>query len=680
MITTGWVASALMALSSVVLSSQAAPASSQHAKRALDTNALADRYFGNDAAWFRDRIPYFEISDQNLQDVYYYRWQLFRSHQRDLGERGYISTEFAEDVGWQLQPWASLNDATGFHLGEGRWSRDRRFAQNYLTFMYNGGNDRHFSDYMARSAWDVYAVDGDQGAVTAHLDSMINIYNQWNDHFNATTGLYWIEPLSDATEYTISSIDASGGRDGFGGGEAYRPSINSYMWANAKAIADIANLANRGDVAGDFNNRANALKEKLQGELWNADFQHFADRHQTQNEFVKYYDFIRGRELVGFVPWQFSLPDNTDQFNAAWTHLMDTAKFAGSNGLRTNEPSYEYYMRQYRYEGDRRECQWNGPSWPYQTTQVLHGIANLLDSYKQNTITPANYMSILKQYAQQHRYHGGNTLDLQEDYEPDKPGEIVGLDRSHHYFHSGFVDLILSGLVGLRPQVDDNLIVNPIIDDSISYFRAEKIPYHGHDVSIQFDRDGSRYNQGRGLRVEIDGNVVASSETVSRLTATIKQATPSSIDTRITKSILLQQNSAEFPRGSASSGTDAARIHDAIDGRVWFYPEFPHGWWSDKVADQSEQWYAINFGNDPIEVSGAEIALFVDKGDFALPLDYVVSEWKDGQWVKIQGEGDRLVANGITNVKWSTRQATQIRVSFTVPANKSVRVQEFKVY
>lgn len=207
--------------------------------------------------------------------------------------------------------------------------------------MYNGGNDRHFSDYMAQAAWDVYRVDGDQAAVTAHLDSMINIYNQWNDHFNSTTGLYWIEPLSDATEYTISSIDASGGKDGFGGGEAYRPSINSYMWANAQSIANIARLANRGDVASDFDNRASALKGKLQGELWNGDFQHFTDRHQTNNDFVKYYDFIRGRELVGFVPWQFSLPDNNDQFNAAWTHLMDSSKFAGSNGLRTNEPSYE---------------------------------------------------------------------------------------------------------------------------------------------------------------------------------------------------------------------------------------------------------------------------------------------------------------------------------------------------
>lgn len=55
-----------------------------------------------------------------------------------------LGTEFLDDVGWQLEPWASLNDATGFHIGEGRWLRDRRFSDDYLNHMYNGGNDRHF--------------------------------------------------------------------------------------------------------------------------------------------------------------------------------------------------------------------------------------------------------------------------------------------------------------------------------------------------------------------------------------------------------------------------------------------------------------------------------------------------------------------------------------------------------
>lgn len=62
------------------------------AQATLDTSALAKQYFGNDAPWYQDRIPYFEISDSEMQEVYYYRWTIFRAHQRDLGERGYVST------------------------------------------------------------------------------------------------------------------------------------------------------------------------------------------------------------------------------------------------------------------------------------------------------------------------------------------------------------------------------------------------------------------------------------------------------------------------------------------------------------------------------------------------------------------------------------------------------------
>lgn len=235
----------------------------------LDTASLATQYFGNDSPWYINKIPFFEISDQSIQDVYYYRWSIFRAHQRDLGPRGFVSTEFLDDVGWQLEPWATLNDATGFHIGEGRWLRDRRYADDYIRHMYNGGNDRHFTDYMSDSVWQRFLVDGDVGSVTMHLAAMVDLYDQWNDAFDADKGLYWREPLADATEYTISSIDASGGKDGFTGGEAFRPTINSYMWANAVAIANIADLAGDAATVKDFRQRAETLKDRFQTDIWN---------------------------------------------------------------------------------------------------------------------------------------------------------------------------------------------------------------------------------------------------------------------------------------------------------------------------------------------------------------------------------------------------------------------------
>ncbi|MCO5608054.1 hypothetical protein L7F22_062259 [Adiantum nelumboides] len=300
--------------------------------RALDTAAIAQQRYGNDSAWYHDRIPFLDSSDDVLNKVYYYRWNIFRAHQRDLGDLGYISTEFLDDVSWQQQPYASLNDATGFHLGEGRWCRDRRFKEDYLDFMLQrAAMTDTFSDYMAHASYQTYLVDGDQRSATSHIESMKNIYgSQWGDHLDATKGLYWIVPLDDATEYTIASIDASGGLDGFTGGAAFRPSINAYMFANFKAIAAIAQLAGQEQTVVDsYNARASDIKKRMQADLWNATLGHFIDRFQVSNKYVQYYEPIRGRELVGMVPWLFDLPDDKADYAGAWKHVFKYGRVDG---------------------------------------------------------------------------------------------------------------------------------------------------------------------------------------------------------------------------------------------------------------------------------------------------------------------------------------------------------------
>ncbi|MDB5458030.1 MAG: hypothetical protein JWP92_3615, partial [Caulobacter sp.] len=231
----------------------------------LDAHRIAAREFAGDAPWFENNIPLFESSDPTLDAIYYYRWRLFRAHQRDLGANGYITTEFLDDVGWQREPYASLNDATGFHLYEGRWLRDRRYASDYIDFMYaGGGNDRHFSEAIADAVYARFLVDGDKAFALKHLVAMRHVYGLWDDRYDFDKKLYWIEPLLDATEYTIASIDASGGADGFTGGHAFRPSINSYMYANARAISRLAALAGDAPAAALYARKAEGLREEVQ--------------------------------------------------------------------------------------------------------------------------------------------------------------------------------------------------------------------------------------------------------------------------------------------------------------------------------------------------------------------------------------------------------------------------------
>ncbi|WP_088185495.1 MGH1-like glycoside hydrolase domain-containing protein [Sphingobium sp. Z007] len=648
---------------------------------AMDTTAIAARRFGNDAPWYRDRIPFFESADPTIDAVYYYRWQVYRAHQRDLGAEGYITTEFADDVDWQRHPYASLNDASGFHIGEGRWLNDRRFADDYIHFMYaSGGNDRHFTDHMADSVWGRYLVDGDRDGALRHLPVMNHIYRLWDDKFDFDKGLYFVEPLLDATEYTVSSIDASGGKDGFRGGDAFRPSVNAYMFANARALANMAAMAGNASMAADYTARADALQQRVLAHLWSEKLTHFIDRHQSRkNEFVRYWEPIRNRELVGYLPWMFELVPDDPKYAAAWTHLLDPASLAGKAGMRTVEASYEYYMRQYRYLGTAPECQWNGPIWPYQTTQILHGMANLLDHARATgPVTRSIYMRLLRQYAALH--YQGERLDIEEDYHPETGKPIVGLDRSHHYFHSGFNDLVLTGLVGIRPRADDVLEVNPLLPDaadpqSLAWFRAQDVPYHGHKIAVTWDADGSHYGRGQGLSIEVDGKEVARRDTLGRVEIPVARVATPAIARPINRAVQLVRG--QFPIGSASSNSDPENIHDAIDGRTWFFPELPNGWSS--APSPTPQWYAIDLGK-PVDLARAELAFFADGKGFAVPQSYRLQAWFDGAWHDIATPKRSPVANGITDIRWPRLQISKVRLHFTQSRGKATRLAEFKLF
>ncbi|MBB3693258.1 MGH1-like glycoside hydrolase domain-containing protein [Sphingomonas sp. BK580] len=644
--------------------------------QAIDAERVARERYGNDAPWYQQRIPLFESADSRLDSVYYYRWQLYRAHQRDLGERGYISTEFLDDVPWQLEPWASLNDATGFHLGEGRWLHDRRYADDYIAHMYTGGNDRHFTDYMADAVWRRYLVDGDRAAATRHLAAMRRLYDAWDDHRDRARRLYWVEPLLDATEYTIASIDASGGTDGFRGGDAFRPSINSYMFANARALSQLYALAGDRTASADFAARAATIKALVQRDLWSPTLGHFVDRYKVSNRYVRYWAPVRGRELVGYVPWTFDLPDDSARFAAAWRHVLSPDELGGAAGPRTVEPSYAHYMRQYRYEGNAPECQWNGPSWPFQTTQLLLGMANLLDHYDQTVVTRSDYLRLLRQYAALH--YQGDRLDLEEDYHPDTGRPIVGLARSHHYFHSGFVDLVLGGLVGIRAQADDTVVVNPLLPavgdpQALAWFRAQDVPYHGHRLSVTWDVDGRHYGE-RGLTVELDGRRVAHRASAGRLTVAVSRAAPAPVARPIDRAVQLVRG--QFPRPSASSGTAAENLHDAVDGRVWFFPELPNGWSSDGGG---AQWFAVDLGR-PTRLERAELAFFADGAQVAAPRSYKVQAWDGARWRDVAVRGTAPLANGITHAIWQPLTTSRVRVLFDVPAAHTMRLAEIKLF
>lgn len=90
--------------------------------------------------------------------------------------------------------------------------------------------------------------------------------------------------------------------------------------------------------------------------------------------------------------------------------------------------------------------------------------------------------------------------------------------RSKYYNHSTFNDLIITGICGLQPQEGNTVVVSPVIPEGTwDYFCLDNISYHGHNLTILYDRDGTRYHHGKGLSIFVDGVKKASSAALSKL-------------------------------------------------------------------------------------------------------------------------------------------------------------------
>ena len=108
---------------------------------------------------------------------------------------------------------------------------------------------------------------------------------------------------------------------------------------------------------------------------------------------------------------------------------------------------------------------------------------------------------------------------------PERQAAKGGQDRGRDYNHSTFNDLVITGLVGLRPRMDEMVEIHPLVPEAgLDYFCLDGVRYHDFDLTVLWDRDGRRYGRGKGLRVFANGREVASRAELGWLSAPLPNA------------------------------------------------------------------------------------------------------------------------------------------------------------
>ncbi|MDE3067799.1 MAG: glycoside hydrolase [Verrucomicrobiota bacterium] len=465
------------------------------------TNAIPNADSWN---WLRREIPFFACPDREVEEMYYFRWWSFRKHLVRTPQ-GFVLTEFLTPVSW-AGAYDTISCAVGHHLMEGRWLHNQTHLDDYILFWLRGDHGRpeqHFHKYSSWFEWAVYErylVTGDKTFLANLLCDFVADYRRWEPEHLTPGGLFWQYDVRDGMEESIS-----GSRHN----KNLRPTINSYMFGNARAIAAIARLAGNKQIAGEFDAKAAQLRRLLERNLWN-------DRDKFFEVRLEGGQLSNVREEIGFIPWYFELPEPGHGYEAAWAQLTDPKGFQAPYGITTAERrSPQFHSHGYGH------CEWDGAVWPFATSQTLTALACVLRDYPQHTVTRRDYYDAFLTYVKSQ--HAGGKPYIGE-YLDETTGQWINGKggRSRYYNHSTFADLLITGVVGLVPRADDVLEVDPLLPEGVwNWFCLDGVRYHDHDLTIIWDKTGEHFHRGRGLTVLAEGKEIAHADQLARLTGTL---------------------------------------------------------------------------------------------------------------------------------------------------------------
>jgi hypothetical protein len=462
----------------------------------------------NDSAWLwmKKNIPLFECPQQNFEEIFYYRWWTLRKHIKKT-EKGFVFTEFLVQRSY-ADKYNLISSALGHHIYESRWLHDKKYMDDNIQVWYRGNDGKPMKKLRFYSSWNMdaiynrYLVNKDYVFIKNIFPDLEADFTLWEQE-KKSNGLYWQYDVRDAMEETIS-----GGRKE----KNPRPSINGYMFGNTKAMATMAAIADdnlQSAVAKKYVLKADSIRHAAQSKLWNSKHQFFEVLKENGDTLANV------KEEIGFIPWYFNMPDS--QYNIAWESLMDTKTFCAPFGITTADRSHPAF----RTHGCCN-CEWDGAVWPFATSQTLTAMANLLNNYKQNYVTDSNYFDLLETYVESQYYRGRPYIG---EYLDEKTGYWLKGDeeRSRYYNHSTFNDLIITGLVGLRPRADDVIEVNPLLpDNKWDWFCLDNVLYHEKIITIIWDKTGLKYKRGKGLSVWVNGRKVAASSVLTKVTGKLQ--------------------------------------------------------------------------------------------------------------------------------------------------------------
>lgn len=472
--------------------------------------------------WAAD-IPYIDVPSPGIEKAIVYRWWGERYNSLDANEPGYVYQYPVTIEGVNLYQNAIVLTQP-MHLQDTKWIRNPYLAYGQIlnvgelsgssAFLDSPGHtswNNHYSQYIGTAGLEAYNVHGGGADIAERFAT----YFEWDgigqlEHYDgngnnliAYDTNYMPGNDADAISFGYPKVNA-----GVPGARTIERPESAYVWGDFDAARQLYAIAGADQAKIDeMAERADAIRDAILDRLWSTEMRMFlagtsygatsggslnplsaAERHLIPARESNLYD-VYAQNLIPFDQADTYVDgfrflrygDNFPIFPFYTANQYDRTKYGigGSNNF-----SNINFTVQYR--GVRSALRHYDPEHKYVTPEYA---ARLLD-WMAWSVFPGGDLRI----ANQAEYYS-NWNPTTRSFNRNNPNHIMLGNMNYIY---------IEDMGGILPRSDDLIELWPI-DLGYDHFMVNNLRYHGHDVTIVWDPDGSVYDLGAGYSLFIDG-------------------------------------------------------------------------------------------------------------------------------------------------------------------------------
>ena len=482
--------------------------------------------------WAQD-IPYIDVPDPALEKAIVYRWWGERYNSLDANEPGYIYQYPVTIEGVNLYQNAIVLTQP-MHLQDTKWIRNPYLAYGQIlnvgelsgssAFLDSPGHsswNNHYSQYLGTAGLEAYNVHGGGPEIAERFA----YYFEWDgkgqlEHYDGDGN-----KLIQYTANYMPGNDADAISFGYpksGGGQGIERPESAYVWGAFDAARQLYEIAGAPeDKVEEMAEAADEIRDAILDRLWNDEMKMFLAR-TTQGALAATTAGGNPNPLSdrGFIPARES--NLYDVYAQNLIPVEDAEKYKdGFRFLRygDNFPIFPFYTAN-QYDRSRYNIGGSNNFSNINFTVQYRGVRSALRYYDPDHeyVTP-EYASRLLNWMAWSIYPNGNVLaPNQAEYYSNWNASTKTFNRNNpnHIMLGNMNYIFVEDMGGIQPRSDDKIELWPI-DFGYEHFMVNNLRYHGKDVTIVWDEDGSEYGMGAGYMLFVDGEKVLTADGLGRL-------------------------------------------------------------------------------------------------------------------------------------------------------------------